>query len=86
VDVLISLTQRFKLMREYSQSIYTLEHPHLRERKREKGTNTERERHKRGNKWVETQMKLLSGFELETSDYDTMHVRVDVITSSTKKI
>jgi hypothetical protein len=31
-------------------------------------------------------MKPLSGFELETSDYDIMHVRVDVITSSTKKI
>lgn len=57
----------------------------MRER-REKDTNAERERHKRGNKWVEIQMKSLLGFELETSDYDTMHVRVDVITSSTKKL
>jgi hypothetical protein len=40
VDTLTSSNQMLKLMREGSQSIYTLQHPHSRAA-REKGTNVE---------------------------------------------
>jgi hypothetical protein len=71
VHELTNSTQKFKLMGEGSQSTYTLQHPHSRAAK-EKGTNAIRERRKCGNKWVEAQIKPLSGFELEASGFGTM--------------
>jgi hypothetical protein len=50
--------------------LYTSAHPSC--AAREKSTNAARERRKRGNKWVEAQIKNLPGFELETSGFDTM--------------
>jgi hypothetical protein len=63
VDALTNSTQKLKLMGEGRQSTYTLQHP---------TPCNKRERHKRGNKWVETQIQPLLGFELETSVFDTM--------------
>jgi hypothetical protein len=63
VDTLTRSTQKLKLVGEGSQSTYTLQHPHSR---------AVRERRKRGNKWVKTQIKPLPGFELEISGFDTM--------------
>jgi hypothetical protein len=68
---LTNSTQKLKLMGEGSQSTYTLQHPHSRAA-REKGAKATRERRKHGNKWVEAQIKPLSGFELETSGSDIM--------------
>jgi hypothetical protein len=43
VDALTSSTQKLKLMRQGSQSTYTLQHPHSRAA-REKGANAAREK------------------------------------------
>jgi hypothetical protein len=66
VAALTSSNQKLTLMGEGSQSTYTLRQstPPL--------TCSQRERHKRGNKWVEAQIKPLSEFELETSGFNTM--------------
>jgi hypothetical protein len=60
VDTLTSSTQKLKLMREGSQSTYTLQHPHSRAA-RERHKRRQRERHNPGNKWVEAQIKPLRG-------------------------
>jgi hypothetical protein len=57
------LGQKLKLMGEGSQFTYTLKYPH---------SCATREKHKRGNKWVEAQIKPLPGFELETPGSDTI--------------
>jgi hypothetical protein len=51
-------------MGEGSQSTYTLQHIHSRA-DREKGVDMK-------NEWMESQIKPLPGFELETSGFDTM--------------
>jgi hypothetical protein len=72
VDALTSSTQKLRLMGEGNQSTYTLHHPPLTCSQRERRKRRQRETRKRGNKWVEAQIKSLSGFELETSGFDTM--------------
>jgi hypothetical protein len=74
VDTLTSSTQKLKLMGEGSLSTYTVIHltPPLTCSQRERRKRSQRERRKRGNKWVEAQIKPLSGFKLETSNFDTM--------------
>jgi hypothetical protein len=61
VDALTSSTQKLKLLEEGRQStvhFYTSTPPF---------TCNQREQRKRGNKWVEAQIKPVLGFELATS-------------------